>query len=249
MMNQQTTATVLPTVSEIVRADYRTADVFRKWGINFCCGGNQVLAEVCTQKKLDMSVLQNELDQATKNISISNALQFDAWPVVFLVDYITHVHHGYLKKVLPALSQSIFSFVAGHAKKYPYLAAVEQTFGSLSTELMEHTEKEEESIFPYVKQVSHTFERREIYGPLFMRTMRKPFSETINKQHNRISHLLLQLREQTNNYRFNNEACTNHQVIYHKLKEFDADLVQHKHLENNILFPKVLEMEKSLLQF
>ena len=79
--------------------------------------------------------------------------------------------------------------------------------------------------------------------------MRQPLSEIIKKEHSRISNLLLTLREQTNNYQFKPEACTNHQVIYHKLKEVDADLVQHKHLENNILYPKALEMEKSLLQF
>jgi regulator of cell morphogenesis and NO signaling len=193
--------------------------------------------------------VEAELQEATKTVCLPNALQFNDWPVVFLVDYIIYVHHGYLKNVLPQLSQHIKTFVSVHSKKYPYLQEVERTFSNLSEEILEHTKKEEESIFPYVKQIANTFERKEIYGSLFVRTMRQPLSEVIKKEHSRISNLLLSLREQTNGYRFHSDACTNHQVIYHKLKEFDADMVQHKHLENNILFPKVLEMEKSLLRF
>ena len=239
----------LPSVSQIVRNDYRTADVFKKWGINYCCGGNLPLAEACKLKHIDVSLIEDELKDATKMISIPNALQFNDWPVQFLADYISYVHHGYLRQVLPLLSQTISSFVGGHVKKYPYLSEVEKSFQALAQALTEHTQKEEESIFPYVKQISNTFDRKEIYGSLFVRTMRQPLSEIISREHGRISQLLLLLREQTNNYQFRDDACTNHQVIYHKLKELDGDLVQHKHLENNILFPKVLEMEKSLLQF
>ncbi|HUC80472.1 MAG TPA: DUF542 domain-containing protein [Flavisolibacter sp.] len=234
-------------VSQIVRNDYRTADVFKKWGINYCCGGNLPLVEACAIKNIDAESLETDLQAATKTVSIPNALKFAEWPVLFLVDYITYVHHGYVKRVLPLLSQQITSFVPGHIKKYPYLAKVEESFANLAAELLEHTQKEEESIFPYLKQVANTFDRKEVYGSLFVRTMRQPLFEVINREHNRISELLTELREQTNSYSFADSACTNHQVIYHKLKEFDADLVQHKHLENNILYPKALEMEKYLL--
>jgi regulator of cell morphogenesis and NO signaling len=236
------------TVSQIVRNDYRTADVFKKWGINYCCGGNLPLQEACNLLQIDAGNVSDDLQRATKTIRLSNALQFNEWPVLFLLDYITHVHHEYLKRVLPALQQHISSFVSGHTKKYPYLAGVEETFSTLANELQAQTQREEESIFPYVRQIIYTFDRKETYGSLFVRTMRQPFSEVVTKEHNRISNLLLLLREQTNNYQFKPDACTNHQVIYHKLKELDADLVQHKHLENNVLFPKALEMEKYLLQ-
>ena len=243
------TTNPIPTVSQIVRNDYRTADVFKKWGINYCCGGNLPLPEVCTIKNISLSAVEIDLLAATKTVNLSNTLEYNEWPVVFLVDYIVHVHHAYLKQSIPSLQKLLSSFVAGHLEKYPYLTDVEESFSLLSGELLHHTQIEEESIFNYVKQISNTFERREVYGSLFVRTMRQPLSEVVNKEHRRTSHLLNLLREQTNNYQFNDQACTNHQVIYHKLKEFDDDLVQHKHLENNILFPKVLEMEKSLLQF
>ncbi len=236
------------TVSDIVRNDYRTADVFKKWGINYCCGGNLPLDEACAIQQIDRVALDAELCLATQTISLPGSTAFDEWPLPFLTDYIIHVHHGYLKRVLPGLKQFINSYVPGHLKKFPHLAAVHDTFLNLATELEEHMEGEEESIFPYIKQIISTFSRQEEYGRLFVRTMSRPLADVIEKEHSRIAFHLNQLRQQANHYSFDADACTNYQVLYGKLREFDADLVQHKHLENNILFPKALQMEKSLLQ-
>ncbi|MBD0350364.1 MAG: DUF542 domain-containing protein [Flavisolibacter sp.] len=235
------------TVSEMVRSDYRTADVFKKWGINYCCGGNLPLEEVCQLQQLDKAAVEKDLKKATQSIAISNNLRFDEWPVDFLVDYISYVHHAYLKETVPSLTQNLHSFIQGHKKKFPDLEQVEEVFTDLKEELMEHVEKEDSTIFPYLKQISNTYKRKEIYGSLFVRTMSKPLTQVVESEHRRIAILLTQLREVTNHYHFPNHACTNHQVIYHKLREFDADLVQHKHLENNILFPKAMAMEKELL--
>jgi regulator of cell morphogenesis and NO signaling len=237
------------TVRDLVIDDYRIADVFRKWGINYCCGGNLPLEDACSVKQINLSDVKQDLSQATRNIRLSNSTAFNEWPVPFLTDYIVYVHHSYLKIALPQLRQLMASFVPGHLKKYPYLANVHQTFQDLADELDEHIKEEEESIFPYVKQINSTYSQKETYGSLFVRTMRKPMAQIIEKEHGRIASLLKQLRTLTNNYSFGPDACANYQVIYNKLKELDADLVQHKHLENNILFPKALEMEKSLLQF
>jgi regulator of cell morphogenesis and NO signaling len=117
----------------------------------------------------------------------------------------------------------------------------------LSGELTFHNRHEEEVIFPYIKQVETTFRRKEIYGNLFVRTLRKPLN-AVEKEHAQISVLLDQLKSQANGYNFPEKACTNHQVIYHKLREFHDDMIQHKHLENNILFPKAIRLEQELLR-
>jgi len=235
------------TVRDIVIDDYRTADVFKKWGINYCCGGNLPLDKACELKQINKSALEKDLEEATRSIQLSNNIAYQDWPVEFLTDYIIHVHHSYLKKAIHNLLPLMESFVNGHQKKYPYLVEVKNIFSDLCAVLETHTNNEEESIFPYVKQISNTYNRKEVYGSLFVRTMSKPISDVIQQEHDRIASLVQQLREKTNYYSFTAEACANHQVIYRKLKEFDADLVQHKHLENNFLFPKALEMEKSLL--
>lgn len=237
------------TVRDLVIEDYRTADVFKKWGINYCCGGNLPLSEACSTKQISQAEVEQEIKLATKNIQLSNAIAFNEWPVPFLLDYVLYVHHSYLKAVLPSIRQALASYVPGHIKKYPHFATIQETFSNLADELEEHMKEEEESIFPYVKQINSTYSQKEKYGGLFVRTMRKPLDLTVEKEHGRIVSLLKQLRKQTSHYRFDNSVCANYQVIYRKLKEFDEDMVQHMHLENNILFPKALEMEKCLLQF
>ncbi|MFL5739135.1 MAG: DUF542 domain-containing protein [Flavisolibacter sp.] len=235
------------TVSEIVRADYRTADVFKKHGINYCCTGNVQLREACRLKSLDYSDLVEELGLATRNIHLSTNLQFSQWKMDFLIEYIINVHHAYLKLTLPHLETSLLLFIEGHRKKYPELEEVLDIFHELSGLLELHLLHEEEIIFPYIKQIENTYRRKEVYGHLFVRTLRKPLSN-IEKEHSIISGMLMRIQEITNDYHFPSDACTNHQVIYRKLREFHDDMAQHKHLENNVLFPRAIEMEKELLE-
>jgi regulator of cell morphogenesis and NO signaling len=236
------------TISELVRSDYRTAEVFKKWGINFCCGGNLSLAETCSVKGLDQNSIEQELQQATREIRIPSSVNYNQWSIEFLIDYVLNVHHGFLITAIPQLQEALTSFVPGHKKKYPHMEMVQEVFEDLASVLKEHMQKEELVVFPYLKQVSSTFKNKEVYGPLFVRLLKKSLNEIIVNEHLRIEALLQQLRQVTDFYRFQEDACTRHQVIYNQLKEFDTDLVQHKHLENNILFPKGLQMEKELLE-
>lgn len=235
------------TVSEIVRSDYRTADVFKKNGIGYCCGGQVPLAEACAAKNISYSELVKELHDATRDLSLPNTIQYEKWKMDFLIDYIINIHHAYSSVALPPMQANLISFVNSHKKQYPELTEIENVFEQLSALLTTHNLQEEETIFPYIKQIETTHRRKEIYGSLFVRTLGKPLSES-GKEHAKISELLSELRRLTNNYIFPANACTNHRVVYNKLREFDNDLVQHKHLENNILFPKAIEMERELLQ-
>ena len=236
------------TIAEIVRNDHRTADVFKKWGINFCCGRNLPLKEVCILQQLNQEDVEADLYRAVQTVYLPRATKFDYWSAEFMADYISHVHHMHLLETMPKLQETFEKFINGHKKKYPQLETIQEVFHLLIAEVMEHTAKEEQSLFPYVKQVSRAYRDREKYGHLFVRTLSKPLQEVMEADNRRVSSLLKELREAANGYQFPANACTNHQVIYHRLKEVDADLVQHKHLENNILYPKVIAMEKELLK-
>jgi regulator of cell morphogenesis and NO signaling len=236
------------TVRDIVVQDYRTADVFKKYGINYCCSGNVLLKEACLSLNVNMVELNKDLETATKTVHIPSTLQFDEWSLDFLVDYILNVHHSYTKKTIPVLTSQLNAFVNSHKKKYPELVKVQEQFNELAEMLTEHLQKEEETIFPYLKQIANTHKRKETYGSLFVRTLSKPLHKVLESEHTHITAMMKELRKLTGQYQFPEEACTNYQVIFHKLKEFDNDLVQHKHLENNILFPKALQIEKELLQ-
>jgi len=235
------------TISQIVQSDYRTADVFKKHNINFCCGGQVSLQTTCMLGDHNYNRILNDLEEATRDIHLSNILQFDQWKIDFLIDYIMNVHHAYLYQAIPTLELALTSFMEGHKKKYPELTKIHELFLELSDVLLTHNRHEEEIIFPYIKQIDIAYRRKESYGNLFVRTLRKPL-RNVEEEHNVISGILKNIKENTNNYDFPNNACTNHQVLYHKLRELHEDLVQHKHLEINILFPKAIEIEQQLLR-
>ena len=235
------------TISEMVRNDYRVADVFKKWSINYCCGGSGTLAEVCALRQLDKQAILFEIDAATKTVQLSNSLAFDEWPFDFLLDYIVHVHHAYVKFAGPRLKQVLLQYVAGHQTKYPHLVEVEVAYNNLLHSLEAQIVKEEEVVFPYLRSLSNSFRQKEAYGSLLLVSLQKPPNDATGSEYKELGMNLTALRTASNGYRFGEDACTNHQVIYHKLKEFDADVVQHKHLENNILFPRAAQMEKDLL--
>jgi len=234
-------------VADIVKSDYRTAAIFKQYGINYCCSGQLSLREACTIKGIDFKNLEEKLSNVTRNVYINNALQFSNWKIDFLIDYIINVHHAYLDETIPALKLAMISFIDGHKKKFPELEKLLMTFNDLSTILLAQNKHEEEIIFPYIKQLESTYRRKEVYGNLFVRTLRKPVS-TLEKENIIIKKLLTEMELLANNFQFPSNACTNHQVIYHRLKEFHDDLVQHKHLEKNILYPKAIDLEKQLLQ-
>ena len=235
-------------VSDIVSHDYRTADVFRKYEIEYCCGGKWSLDVVCMMKGLDIELLKKELEQSTRNVHVSNSLRFDEWRIDFLVDYIVNVHHHYMKQVMPEIKKMLRSFAEEHIKKYPYLNELENSFLQLNKEVFPHMKQEEEILFPYIKQIYHAYTSKESYASLLVRTLRKPVEEVMLKEHQSAIRHIHKMRSLTQDYTTPEKACISHRVCFYKLKELDNDLTQHIHLENNILFPKAIAIEKELLK-
>jgi regulator of cell morphogenesis and NO signaling len=234
-------------VTDIVRVDYRTADVFRKYGIDYCCGGKLSLQKVCELRGLDIQLIKKDLENALRNFEVSNSIDFNSWSVDFLIDFIVNVHHSFLVTNLPEIRETLDRFVIGHKSRYPFLTDLQSTFSRLQEELSEYMNEEETVIFPYIKQIAHAYESQESYAALLVRTLRKPLADRMRLQHAQIRNSLHRLRELTNHYDLPSGACITHTVIFEKLKRLDDDLVQHVHLENNILFPKAMAMENELL--
>lgn len=234
-------------VAEIVRQDYRTAKVFRRYAIDFCCGGKWALGIICEMKGLDFSMVKNDLEHSTRSIILSNSIRFDKWSVDFLTDYIINVHHHYLRDALPEIKHQLDHFAEHHIKKYPYLEEVQLQFNYLYEESIPHIAQEEEILFPYIRQIAHAYENKEPYASLLVRTLRKPVENVMQHEHDMVSKVLKKLRELTNNYSPPELACVSHHVTYSLLKELDNDMVQHLYLESQILFPKAIAMEKVLL--
>ena len=140
-------------VTDIVTHDYRTADVFRKYDIDFCCGGKWPLDIACENKSLNTENVIEELRKIVRQSSSNAALDFDAWDIDFLADYILNVHHRYLKKALPEAKEQVNKFLAGHRKKFPDLEEIETIMNRFMKEIPPHMKQEEEMFFPYIKQI------------------------------------------------------------------------------------------------
>ncbi|HUM97801.1 MAG TPA: DUF542 domain-containing protein [Chitinophagaceae bacterium] len=235
------------TISEIVNDDYRSADVFKKHGIEYCCGGNRSLSEACNIKGIDEKLIIHELEVAMEDTNTSNTVNFSVWDTDFLIDYIVMVHHQYLRNALPRVKEYVEDFVASHQKNFSYLPELKEIIDQLTKTFIPHMLQEEDVIFPYIRQLHHAFSSKEPYVRLLVRTMRKPVDVIMESEHHSTSLILQRLKELTGDYTPPLNACTSHKVTFAKLKEVANDLSRHVHLEMDILFPRAIAMEKELM--
>jgi len=235
-------------VSEIVTHDYRTAEVFRKYDIEYCCGGKWPLETVCMMKGLSFDTLKRELQLVSRNTDISTSLPYETWDVDFITNYIINVHHQYLRTTLPVTEEILIEFLADHEKKFPYMVKVKNSFDRMKKDIMPHIKHEEETIFPYICQVSHAYENNDSYARLLVKTLRKPLDSMMRHEHEMLSAPILNIRNLTNHYSVPEKACVSHKVVISRLKELDNDLMQHIYLENEVLFPRTLKIEQELLK-
>lgn len=234
-------------VRDIVLSDYRTADIFWKYDIEFCCNGKWPLETACLSRSLRTEEVIRELHQMMLAPATSAKRDFDEWEINFLADYIYNVHHRYLKKTLPVLQIQAIRFIDEHKQKYPELQQLDIILKKLFKEIPPHMQQEEEMIFPYIHQIYHAWHHRESYARLLVRTLRQPVEEIMLSEHEAVIYKLEQMRQLTHHYQAPGNACLTHKVVFAKLNELDNDLVQHIHLETEILFPKAIAMEKELL--
>jgi regulator of cell morphogenesis and NO signaling len=235
-------------VSDIVFRDYRTAAVFRKYDISYCCGGKWPLEAACLMKGIDPATLTEELHKAVRVVQLHPSLPFEKWNTDFLIDYIVNIHHHYLRHTIPEFWPVLNDFTNKHLKNNPRLFQLQANFRKLRTEMFPHLDEEETIVFPYIKQLSHAYEDKDPYAQLLVKTMRKPIDHVMANEHRDTIRILDSFRDLTDNYTLPGNACTSHHVVFQKLKEIDHELAQHMYLENNILFPRALAMEKQLLQ-
>lgn len=226
------------TIGEIAAKDIRKAQVFKKYGLDFCCGGKKTLNQACAEKGLDVVQVEKELGQADPNVK-NRPLPYNEWSPEFLVDYIVNTHHSYVRKTLPDLMQFSAKVATVHGAAHPELAKVNQLVGEINAELISHMAKEEKILFPYIKNLAHSLQNNNsikaagISGPI----------NAMEMEHDMVGNLCEEVRKITNNYALPADACTTYSLLFGMLQEFEDDLHLHIHLENNILFKKALEME------
>ncbi|HTI07909.1 MAG TPA: iron-sulfur cluster repair di-iron protein [Puia sp.] len=232
------------TLGELAVQDIRKTQVFKKYGIDFCCGGGKTVREACAEKGLDVAKVLQELGQAD-NLVASRALPYNEWPLDFLADYIVNTHHSYVKKNLPEIRAYAEKVTKVHGDRHPELATIRQLVQEVQDELNEHLGKEERVLFPYIKAlVAAKTGGQPLTEPGFG-TVQNPI-RLMEMEHELVGKNLARIREISHNYLLPGDACASYGLLYKLLDAFEEDLHLHIHLENNILFPQALEMEKQL---
>ncbi len=222
-------------IGEIVAEDYRTAKVFKKHGIDFCCSGNRNLGQACAEKNLDTEAVAQELEDIQKATDTDNT-DFQSWPLDLLADYIEKKHHRYVEQQIPVLQGYLNKINRVHGARHPELAEIEERFNAAAQEFSAHMKKEELMLFPQIRKIATGQEpSRSVSGPI----------KQMMAEHDTEGEQFRRIAELSNNYTAPMDACNTYRVAFGLLEEFEDDLHRHIHLENNVLFPKSIELEET----
>ena len=231
------------TLGQIAAKDLRKAQIFKKYGLDFCCGGKKTVKEACAEKGLDVTRIENELQNADTNPT-SRPLPYGDWPLGFLADYIVNTHHSYVKKSLPDLKMYAAKVAGVHGNHHEELLRINTLVEEVDAELNSHMVKEEKVLFPYIKKLAAAKDKQPEEAA-HLGTVQNPIN-MMEMEHELVGKNLAQIRTLSNNYALPGDACASYSLLYKMLAEFEDDLFTHIHLENNILFPKAVEIEKQL---
>ncbi len=231
------------TIGEIVATDFRTAAIFSKYNIDFCCKGNRTLEEACKNKNTKPDEINIELNQISNSIK-SQDIDYNSWSLDFLSDYIINIHHKYIVEKTPILNQYITKLCKVHGANHPELFEINELFKQISINLATHMQKEELVLFPYIKSMINAKSNKLANTSPHFKTITNPIT-IMEEEHTAEGERIAKISELTKNYMPPEDACTTYKVTFQMLKDFQEDLHRHIHLENNILFPKAILIEKS----
>lgn len=224
------------TIGEFVAADYRTAKVFEKYGIDFCCGGKIPLADVCRERGIDPVAIVKEIEAAGSE-PLEQSENYAAWELPFLADYIVDTHHVYLDENMHKISAYADKIAQVHGDMHPELIEIASIFAKIASGMVAHLREEEEVFFPAIKRIdaAATAGTEPDAGD---REILKTSLAKLDREHEEIGDAVHTIRDLSCNYSVPGDVCNTYMLAYRMLKKFEDDLHMHVHLENNILFPK-----------
>lgn len=230
------------TVRELAVEMPSATRVFERLGIDYCCGGGQSLEEACGSAKIKVDDVLRALE-AEAAPAATTPVDWKGASMSKLIDHIVATHHAYVKSEVPRLEQLLAKVVSVHGQNHPELKQVQSDFRTLGAELGMHMMKEEQILFPYIAEMEAAVEAGRSIPPCAFGTVRNPVQMMV-MEHDAAGENLHAMREATDGFRAPADACVSYTTLYRALAEFEADLHQHIHLENNILFPRAVEMER-----
>jgi regulator of cell morphogenesis and NO signaling len=229
------------TVREIALEQPSSIRVFEHYGIDYCCGGRKPLAEACVAGKLKVDTVIAALEAAAK-IAAPAGHDWSQASLESLSGHIVATHHAYVKKELPRLSELALKVVARHGATTPELKVIQTALVRLDEELSQHLSKEEAILFPYIVQLERAHAAGTALPHGCFGAVANPIA-MMTQEHDAAGTLLAEIRRLSHNFVTPADACPTYHAFYDGLKEFEQDLHRHIHLENNILFPRAIDLE------
>ena len=231
------------TVREIALEQPSSIRVFERFGIDYCCGGRKPLSEACMAGNLEVDIVIAALEAAAKAPD-SEVENWSGKSLESLSAHIVTTHHAYVKRELPRLAVLAEKVVNRHGATKTELPGIAGTLARLDGELTQHLAKEEAVLFPYIADLERAVANHAAKPRSCFETVANPIA-MMTQEHDAAGTLLAEIRRLSHNFTTPEDACPTFHAFYGGLKEFEQDLHQHIHLENNILFPRAIEMEKA----
>ena len=235
---------VTTTVRELAAGLPGATRVFENFGIDYCCGGGRTLAAACREAGLPVEVLARSLEEAGRASQAGAGRDWRRETLTALIEHIVETHHCFTRREIDRLVKLFDKVCSRHGERHPELFEAQKTFCQLKQDLIPHMLKEEQVLFPYVARMEEAVAEGRAVPPPFFGSARNPV-RMMMMEHDAAGGLLKQLRGITSGYATPAGACISFQTLYQALAAFEADLHQHIHLENNILFPRAVEMEEN----
>ena len=231
------------TIRDIVANDYRTAAIFQRHGLDFCCRGNRTVDAACQEAGIAADGVQRDLADATALPPSGCAPRFNTWDLSSLTGYIVANHHSFVREQLPVIQGHAHKVARVHGGRHPEMVEVAEIFDRVCAEMTSHMAKEEEVLFPYLDRLAEASVRRQGPPAAPFGTVGNPI-RMMEAEHESAGDAMAEIRALTGGYRVPDDACGTFSVLLQELDAFERDLHQHVHLENNILFPKALRLER-----
>ena len=234
--------TTTTTLADVAVTSLRAVRTLERHGLDYCCGGKQPFEEACLAKGLKPESIMQEIEQAQG--PGESEKDWQTTPLGELAKHIVATHHEYLKLELPALGQRLEKVHAVHGARDPQtLDRLVDVFGSLRAELELHMHKEEMILFPFIEKYGLAEEQGQPVPSVPFGTIANPIT-MMQREHESAGGALQEIRALTQDFQLPPYACSTVRALYDGLQALEADLHVHIHLENNILFPRAIALEK-----
>lgn len=220
------------TVGRLVAERPELTRTFERLGIDYCCGGRKPLAEAVLEKGLDLDEVIGRLEEALKPRDGADRKWLEE-PLADLTRHIENEHHGYLRRELPRLVFLSDKVARVHGDHHPELLDLRRVVEEFAHELMDHMHKEEVVLFPAIRARDESGVAEglgSLTGPI----------RAMELDHDVAGAGLAEMRRLTDGYQPPLDACGSYKALFHGLMELEEDMHRHVHLENNVLFERVI---------